>query len=338
MRTNLGSNPDEYIADVNVQFSNNQNLPYTIKVKLNGEEVNNNRTIYIAKEDFDDSELSNLEIEVIPDEDLERNYNISRTSHYINIKTDIDKLKADEEIISKDPILEIIKVNGITSENKERNIKVGETITYSILREEISSISIRRLGGKCTYETVSNTINYTCTYSKVDSFEPSVKVADLNGITYYLKAPKVKIEDDENEKPSITIEKDETVYTKGEKIILKAIASDTDGRIESVKWQVFFNDIEIFNNTSLDNAYIYAPTLTEDKIKNYLFKLIVTDNDNASTTSFYTVKVQGSTTSKRELEYISDLNYEDTCDTYDEGGCSFDINSNLTTLTKQWKY
>ncbi|MGB0405264.1 MAG: PKD domain-containing protein, partial [Fusobacterium sp.] len=200
------------------------------------------------------------------------------------------------------------------------------------------SISRGNLKGSCLDETVGNAKNYTCTYTDVKTFTPSVKVVDLYGNTYYPKAPKIDIEDEENSKPEITIEKDETIYSKGEKITLKAIASDSDGEIKSIKWEGYRNSLELFNNTSLDNAYLYAPAVTEDKIKYYLFKLTVIDNDNTEVSKLYTVKVQGTTTSKRELTYIEDVNYADSCASYNETGCAYAINSNLTTLTKKWKY
>ncbi len=284
--------------------------------------------------------LSNLAIEINFTDHIKENYAISDDIIYINVKEDIDKLKAKEEIISNAPNLEIIGVNGSGAHNMNVSIKKGGSITYLISGDYFKQVlSSRNLKGTCTSKSITTTkAEYKCTYNTtLAKFTPSMKVEDTNSSVFFPQAPKVEVIEDNNNAPSITIIEDENIYTKGQKIYLKASASD-DGYISSTIWETYRSELKIFNKNSIDKAYFYAPTLLQNR-RIYFFKITVLDNHKRSTSKIYAIKVQGDTSIKKEIKYISDINYADTCSSFTQTNCGYKITDiSLEKITKKWKY
>ena len=284
--------------------------------------------------------LSNLAIEINFTDHIKENYAISDDIIYINVKEDIDKLKAKEEIISNAPNLEIIGVNGSGAHNMNVSIKKGGSITYLISGDYFKQVlSSGNLKGTCTSKSITTTkAEYKCTYNTtLAKFTPSMKVEDTNSSVFFPQAPKVEVIEDNNNAPSITIIEDENIYTKGQKIYLKASASD-DGYISSTIWETYRSELKIFNKNSIDKAYFYAPTLLQNR-RIYFFKITVLDNHKRSTSKIYAIKVQGDTSIKKEIKYISDINYADTCSSFTQTNCGYKItDTSLEKITKKWKY
>jgi len=337
----LNSNGN-YEATIEPEFNYDIYNNYTITVKLNGIQVNNNKSIEINKLDFNNTQLSNLTVYITPNNDTFKVYNAQQVySKPINLKQYIDNIKANQITVNNDkPKLEIIKVNGIDTANDEKTIEVGDTISYK-LSGTYDSIIKKELRGECNKETINSDILYTCTYDKEMNKFPYIKV-NINNKSKLVLAKKINVINPQNSAPEIVFENDKNEYTyePNKKIFLKAIISDSDQDSINKKWVAYKNNEKIFLSTN-STAYIYAPINNTTKNITYLFKLTATDSKGASTSKLYSVIIKGQSTDKKlELQYISGGETQaDSCSEYSNKSCTyFSIDSSITNFTKTWTF
>jgi len=163
-----------YDGEVKVQF-NGQEIPYVTYVLLNGVKLNYGNRIYIPKEDFYKPALANLKVEIHPITKLKDTYSVSNNIHYLDLKSDIDKLLANQSIEAA-ASLNIIKVNSLAVNNESTVISIGDDVTFTLPKKNVERVFLSGLNGECVTETSTELYHFTCIYNQAGTFQPSVKI------------------------------------------------------------------------------------------------------------------------------------------------------------------
>jgi|GEM_PF-1158883 len=341
---NLASDGD-YQFSITPEFDDNSSYPAYITCQSSDWSYARNCKSKITFSTQGDSwqQLKSVSLTIKPSSELNDNIYIDTYTAELDIKDRIAALKAANAPPPSDPALTIKAINGVdVAENQQNDdiaIAPGDKVTfYFDAGSQLDFIVAKRFESstdKEKIETVTSSNTYTYTYDKSGNYSPLFIIKLTNGKTVWIKAPKVTVNQPDNQKPVIKITTDSTAtYQPGEKITLAADVTD-DGNIKDSEWASDDKSLIITHSGSLTRAYIIAPESNRDR--EYRLTLKVVDDDNAESIESIIIKVAKKENVTKALAFISE-NYPDGCSNFNNENCGYPITDNTSSFTKTWTF
>ena len=320
-----------YKVMLSPKFDSIAHPPVKVVAIYNGKSYEN--SLIIPKDDFNDSGLENVVVTVNMSDDYKNTYDMKPYSTTVNIKALLDKALKDRKNNSEEQNI-VVPELVVTS---SRKITVGETVTFSLDRRNVSDIIRRVFYGSNVRKTIEgNNFIFKVTYNNVGVKFPSVKVKLKDGSSYTLKSKRIfvsKVPDNTNENtnPIANPIQSYTLFSNSSVDILLEV-SDEDNDDLTPEYTI---------NPSHGKLVGTGTTITYVPNKDYVgedsFTYFVKDSkggiSNEATIKLNIIAV--APIENKYVDYIIESTPKDTCKSYNQTGCEALVKRGQTFI-KSW--